>query len=52
MEERAKSFANILSNRCKRKFHRDQIDLEKALNSSNKILKQLMNNKTPVLNEK
>ena len=39
MEKRAKSFANILSNRCKRKFHRGQIDLEKALNS-------------PVLNEK
>ena len=28
------------------------MDLEKALNSSNKFLQQLMNNKTPVLNEK
>ena len=52
IEERAKAFANILSNRRKRKFQRDKIDLEKALNSSNEILKQLMNNKTPVLNEK
>ena len=52
MEERAKAFANILSNRRKTKFQRDKIDLERALNSSNKILQQLMNNKTPVLNEK
>ena len=52
MEERAKAFANISSNRWKRKFQRDKIDLEKALNSFNQILQQLMNNKTPVLNEK
>ena len=31
---------------------RDKIDLEKALNFSSKILQQLLNNKTPVLNEK
>ena len=52
IEKRAKAFASILSNIRKRKFQRDKIDLEKALNSSNKILQQLMNNKTPVLNEK
>ena len=52
MKERAKAFANILWNRTKRKFQRDKIDLEKALNSSNKFLQQLMNNKTRVLNEK
>ena len=51
MDERAKDFGNILSNRQKRKFQRDKIDLEKVLNSSNKTLQQLMN-KTPVLNEK
>ena len=51
MEEKAKAIANILSNRRKRKFQRDKIDLEKALNSSNKILQQSMNNKTPVLHE-
>ena len=45
-------FANILSNTRKRKFQRDKINLEKSLNSSNKILQQLMNNKTPVFNEK
>ena len=51
MEEKAKAIANILSNRRKRKFQRDKIDLEKALNSSNKILQQSMNNKTSVLHE-
>ena len=51
MDKRAKDFGNILSNRQKRKFQRDKIDLEKVLNSSNKTLQQLMN-KTPVLNEK
>ena len=51
MDERAKDFGNILSNRQKRKFQRDKIDLEKVLNSSNKTLQQLMN-KTPVLNQK
>ena len=51
MEERAKTFSNVLSNKLKRKFQRDKIDSEKALNSSNKILKQLMN-KTLVFNEK
>ena len=51
MEEKAKAIANILSNRRKRKFQRDKIDLEKALNSSNKILQQSMNNKTPALHE-
>ena len=52
MEERAIAFANILSNRRKRKFQRDKIDLEKPLNFSNKILHQLLNNNTLVLNEK
>ena len=52
MQEGQKAFSNILSNRWKRKFQRDKIDLETALNSSNKILQKLMNNKTPVLNEK
>ena len=52
MEERAKALTNISSNRRKRKFQRDKIDLEKALNYSNKVLQQLINNKTPVLNEK
>ena len=52
MEERAIAFANILSNRRKRKFQRDKIDLEKPLNFSNKILHQLQNNNTLVLNEK
>ena len=52
MEEIAKVFANILSNRRKRKFQIDKINLKKALNSSNKILQQLMYNNTPVLNEK
>ena len=33
-------------------MQRDKIDLEKALTSSNQILQQLMNNETPVLNEK
>ena len=51
MEERAKVFANILWNR-KKKYQKDKIDFEKALNSSNKIFQQLMNSKTPVLNEK
>ena len=36
----------------KKKLQRDKIDLEKALNSSNKILQKLMNNKAPILNEK
>ena len=52
MEERAIAFANILSNRRKRKFQRDKTDLEKPLNFSNKILHQLQNNNTLVLNEK
>ena len=36
----------------KKKFQRNKIYTEKALNSCNKILQQLINNKTPVLNEK
>ena len=51
MEERTKAFAKILSARQKRKFQTDKIDLQKALDSFNKILQQLMNKKTPVFNE-
>ena len=47
-----KSVANILSKRRERKFQRDKIDLEKALNSSNKILQQLMNDMTHAPNKK
>ena len=52
MEERATAFANIYQineNKCS-SFRK--IDLEKPLNFSTKILQQLLNNKTPVLNEK
>ena len=52
VEEKVKTFPNILSNRRKRKFQRDKIDLDKDLNSSIEILQQLINNRTPVLNEK
>ena len=52
IKERAKAFANILSNRQKRRFQRDKIDVVKALNSCNKILQHFMNNKTLVLDEK
>ena len=52
MEERAKVYTNIFSNRGKRKFQRDKIDLEEALKFSNKTFEQLIDNKTPVLNAK
>ena len=35
-----------------KKYQKEKIDFEKALNSSNKIFQQLINSKTPVLNEK
>ena len=52
MEERAKVYTNIFSNRGKRKFQRNKIDLEKALRFSNKTFEQLIDNKTPVLKAK
>ena len=52
IKERAKAFANILSNRQKRRFQRDKINVVKALNSCNETLQHFMNNKTLVLDEK
>ena len=52
IKERAKAFANILSNRQKRRFQRDKINVVKALNSCNETLQHFINNKTLVLDEK
>ena len=45
IKERAKAFANILSNRQKRRFQRDKINVVKALNSCNETLQHFINNK-------